>query len=210
MGRYIVSYRMSMVIWLVMTILSCVFLVVFMFTSTVLVAAYKEIQDKEHQIQVQEYQKKLMAGEAQELRDELSTLKREAQALEEEKEALAQLLTAPKHGDWKVASAVISAYSPLDDRNGINSQGDSTKTSIGLDVGEGIFAVDPAKIPYGSEIVIVHKDGTKERGIAGDTGGALRNKDIIRIDVFRESYDVAMDYGMPEATVLWKEPDPSP
>ena len=204
------SYRVSVLVWLVMTILSCVVLVVSIFVGEILVAACKEIQDKEHQVQVHEYQKKLLAEEAQELQDELKALKKEARTLKEEKEALAQLLSAPKQDDWKVASAVISAYSPLDDRNGINSQGDSTKTSIGLDVGEGIFAVDPAKIPYGSEIIIVHKDGTKERGIAGDTGAALRNKDVVRVDVFRRSFDEAMDYGMPEATVLWKEPDPSP
>ncbi len=204
------SYRVSVLVWLVMTILSCVVLVVSIFVGEILVAACKEIQDKEHQVQVHEYQKKLLAEEAQELQDELKALKKEARTLKEEKEALAQLLSAPKQDDWKVASAVISAYSPLDDRNGINSQGDPTKTSIGLDVGEGIFAVDPAKIPYGSEIIIVHKDGTKERGIAGDTGEALRNKDVVRIDVFRGSFDEAMAYGMPEATVLWKEPDPSP
>lgn len=203
------SYRLSMFVWFITVILSCVFLVVSMFAGIVLVIACKEIQDKEHQIQVQEYQKKLMTEEIQELQDELRTLEKEAQELEKEKETLTELLTVPKQDDWKVASAVISAYSPLDDRNGINSQGDPTKTSIGLDVGEGIFAVDPAKIPYGSEIIIVHKDGTKERGIAGDTGGALRNTDVIRIDVFRRSYDEAMAYGMPEATVLWKEPDPS-
>lgn len=204
------SYRMSIFTWFITVILSCVFLFMSMFAGAVLIVAYKEILDKEHQIQVQEYQKKLMTEEMQELRDELRTLKKEAQALEKEKKTLAELLSAPKQDDWQVASAVISAYSPLDDRNGINSQGDPTKTSIGLDVGEGIFAVDPAKIPYGSEIIIVHKDGTKERGIAGDTGGALRNKDVIRIDVFRKTFDEAMAYGMPEAIVLWKEPDPSP
>lgn len=113
---------------------------------------------------------------------------------------------ASKKQPWKVSEAVVTAYSPLDDRNGINSQGDPTKTASGMKVGPGRFAVDPKRIPYGSEILILYKDGAVEHGIAADTGGAMRKADHIVIDVFRHSFDQAMDFGTKDSIVLWRAP----
>jgi 3D (Asp-Asp-Asp) domain-containing protein len=101
----------------------------------------------------------------------------------------------------KVAKFTISAYSPYDDKNYINSDGDPSTTSTGATPGPGTFAVDPSVIPYGSKITIVYPDGTVEHGVAEDTGGAIKNN---RIDVFRYTYKSAIDFGMKNAVVMWQ------
>lgn len=103
--------------------------------------------------------------------------------------------------DVKVSKFIISAYSPYDDVNGINSQGDPSKTATGATAGPGKFAVDPSVIPYGSKITIIYPDGTLEHGVAEDTGGAIKNN---RIDVFRWQFEQAMKFGMKEAIVIWE------
>lgn len=98
------------------------------------------------------------------------------------------------------AEFLITAYSPYDDRNGINSDGDPNKTATGTKPKPGTFAVDPNVIPYGTEITILYSDGSIERGVAEDTGGAIKSN---RIDVFRYSYDTAMSFGKKWAVALW-------
>lgn len=101
----------------------------------------------------------------------------------------------------KVAEFKISAYSPYDDKNYINSDGSPNSTATGTKPGPGTFAVDPTVIPYGSKITIIYPDGTIERGVAEDTGGAIKNN---RIDVFRWTFDGAIEFGMQDAVVLWE------
>lgn len=96
----------------------------------------------------------------------------------------------------------ISAYAPYDDRNYINSDGNPNDTATGTTPKPGTFAVDPRVIPYGSHVTIIYPNGTIERGIAEDTGGAIKNN---RIDVFRYTFDSAMDFGMREAIVIWNK-----
>lgn len=98
----------------------------------------------------------------------------------------------------------VTAYSPYDDRNGINSQGDPNKTATGTKPRPGTFAVDPKVIPYGSKIVVIYDDGTVEHGVAEDTGGAIKKN---RLDVFRHTFKEAMQHGRKEATVVWWEAD---
>lgn len=102
--------------------------------------------------------------------------------------------------DFNVGKFVLTAYAPYDDRNGINSQGDPSVTASGATTGPGTLAVDPNVIPYGSNVIIIYPDGTKEHGVAEDTGGAINN---YRIDVFRYSFDTATAYGKKEAVVIW-------
>jgi 3D (Asp-Asp-Asp) domain-containing protein len=107
----------------------------------------------------------------------------------------------PFESDVNVAKFVISAYSPYDDRNYINSDGNPNNTATGTKPRPGTFAVDPHVIPYGSKVTILYADGTMEQGIAEDTGGAIKNN---RIDVFRYTYDSAMQFGKKEAIVIWQ------
>lgn len=104
--------------------------------------------------------------------------------------------------DANVARFTISAYSPYDDVNGINSEGDPSETATGTTPRPGTFAVDPKVIPYGAKVTILYPDGTVEHGIAEDTGGAIDNN---RIDVFRYKFNTAMDFGMKDAVVFWEE-----
>lgn len=106
--------------------------------------------------------------------------------------------------DWKVVQAVATAYAPYQDLDGNQSEGLSDVTSIGLTPGPNIIAVDPAKIPYGSEMIVVYSDGTILEGIAGDTGGALRDADYILLDIFKYTFDEALAHGRQDVTLIYK------
>lgn len=67
----------------------------------------------------------------------------------------------------------------------------SDYTSIGLFVRQGIVAVDPKIIPYGTHLYI---EGYGF-GVAGDTGSDMRGKDRIRIDVAFPTVKEALRYG---------------
>ncbi|SNS23073.1 3D (Asp-Asp-Asp) domain-containing protein [Anaerovirgula multivorans] len=88
--------------------------------------------------------------------------------------------------------AKVTAYSPYDDRNGINSSGDPSVTATGTRPRIGVAAVDPKKIPYGSRLLVPgYGEVTAE-----DTGGALRQYDGYAIDVFMDTYSEAMSFGV--------------
>lgn len=122
-----------------------------------------------------------------ELYEELeANLTRQINLLEEENEQL------------RTIRAKLTAYSPLDNRDGQQAQGNPTRTSTGRRVGRHIAAADPKKLPYGTILEI------PDYGIVEiqDTGGALRkdNKNI-RIDLYHETYEEAMQFGVQEAEV---------
>ncbi|OZV12299.1 hypothetical protein CIW83_09375 [Tissierella sp. P1] len=94
--------------------------------------------------------------------------------------------------------AKLTAYSPLDNRDGQQAEGDPTRTSIGKRVSRGIVAADPRKLPYGTKLEIPNW-GVVE---VGDTGAALRNDNKnIRIDLFHETYNQAMQFGVKDTEV---------
>lgn len=122
-----------------------------------------------------------------ELYEELeANLTRQINLLEEENEQL------------RTIRAKLTAYSPLDNRDGQQAQGNPNRTSTGRRVGRHIAAADPKKLPYGTILEI------PDYGIVEiqDTGGALRkdNKNI-RIDLYHETYEEAMQFGVQEAEV---------
>lgn len=94
--------------------------------------------------------------------------------------------------------AKLTAYSPLDNKDGQQAEGDPNKTSTGKKVSRGIVAADPRKLPYGTKLEIPNW-GVVE---VGDTGAALRNDDKnIRIDLFHETYSQAMKFGVKDLEV---------
>ena len=109
--------------------------------------------------------------------------------------------------EWNVVAGVASAYSPYDDVSGISSEGDPSITSTGGTPGKGTIAVDPKRIPYGSELIIRYANGEVETGIADDTGGAMRQADYTLIDVYRDTYVEATRHGRRDATIFWKPKD---
>ena len=70
------------------------------------------------------------------------------------------------------------------------------QTSTGRKPQQGIVAVDPREIPYGSELYIVSKDGQYVYGyaIAGDTGGFIYSTNNIA-DLYMDTYDMCCEWG---------------
>lgn len=120
------------------------------------------------------------------LNKQVETLEFNIMELEEENENL------------RIIRAKLTAYSPLDNVDGQQAEGNPNRTSIGKRVSRGIVAADPKKLPYGTKLEIPTW-GVVE---VGDTGGALRsdNKNI-RIDVFKNTYPEAMKFGVKDMDI---------
>lgn len=89
--------------------------------------------------------------------------------------------------------ARVTAYAPFDNQSGMCSDGDPNNTSTGQRPGPEIAAVDPDKIPYGTRFKL---EGFGRIFVAGDTGSALRAYDGIAVDIFMETYEEAMRWGV--------------
>lgn len=138
--------------------------------------------------QKQLYEKVLQLKEELEdnLNQQILLLEKKTVELQEENENL------------RTIRAKLTAYSPLDNRDGQQAQGNPTRTSIGRRVGRNIAAADPKKLPYGTKLEV------PGYGIVeiGDTGGALRNDNKnIRIDLFHSTYKDAMKFGVKDQEV---------
>lgn len=83
----------------------------------------------------------------------------------------------------------LTAYSPFDNRSGIEGGG---ITSTGLEPCKKYCAADPKKIPYGT-ILDVPGYGIV---VVEDTGSALRSYGGYQVDLFVDSYDEAVNFGV--------------
>lgn len=101
----------------------------------------------------------------------------------------------------KFDSAKITRYAPLDPNavEGMCYSGDPNITSTGMQAGPNVIAVDPARIPYGSKLLI---EGFDEVFIAGDTGSAMRNAEGLLIDVFAHTKEEAFEFGVQERKII--------
>jgi len=161
-----------------------------------------------------EIQVSLMQREIAELKDQESELQRENRIYKAAKENIEKDIIALKlyiedlktenkdlkveNDDLRTIRAKLTAYSPYDNVDGQQAEGDPSKTSIGKTVGRGIVAADPKKLPYGT---ILDIPGWGEVEV-GDTGGALRrdNKNI-RLDLYHNTYIEAMAFGVQDKDV---------
>lgn len=73
-------------------------------------------------------------------------------------------------------------------------------TATGTTARVGAIAVDPTVIPYGTRMYIVSSDGTITYGVATaeDCGGGIKGN---RIDLFFDSYDTCIQFGVRDCTV---------
>ena len=101
---------------------------------------------------------------------------------------------------FKVGKFKVTAYSPYENKDGKQADSTPNVTATGTKPHPGTMAVDPKVIPYGSTVVVMYSDGTIEKGIAEDTGGAIKNN---RIDVFRQDFNTAIKFGVKQAVVIW-------
>ena len=71
-----------------------------------------------------------------------------------------------------------------------------TVTSTGRRAQEGVVAVDPREIPYGSKLYIVSSDNRYVYGyaIAGDTGGFIYNSNTV-VDLYINGYSACKQFG---------------
>lgn len=154
---------------------------------------------------------KKLRGESEALKSDKAKMERQVEVLQQQVKSLrakqskesASTKVSNSNG-WNKVQGQITAYSPHDNRSGQEAEGNGNVTSIGVAPGYGRFAVDPRRIPYGSKIKIVYADGRVEHGIAADTGGALRNASGIVIDVYRDTYEQATNFGRRAATIYWQ------
>jgi len=109
-----------------------------------------------------------------------------------------------KYNQWNLAEGIVTAYSPFDNVSGIENDGNPNYTATGTRPGPGTIAVDPKRIPYGSEIIIIYEDGTIEMGQALDTGATMRNSKDLWIDVYRDTYKETVQHGKKKAIILWR------
>ena len=92
----------------------------------------------------------------------------------------------------------VTGYAPFDNGSGICNDGDPTNTSTGTYPQNGTVAVDPNKIPYETELYIPGYG----YGIAEDTGGAMRSYNGYAIDLFFDTYEEAMRWGVQYVDVI--------
>lgn len=90
---------------------------------------------------------------------------------------------------------VLTAYCPC--RRCCGKEDGITATGTHATEGRTI-AVDPRVIPYGSTVTIHFADGSSHSYIAEDCGGGIRQN---RIDVFFESHQAALEFGVQRAYV---------
>lgn len=127
--------------------------------------------------------------------DENSLLLEHIQQLQLEIKALKETIESQLQEieDLKTIRARVTAYSPLDNVDGIQAQGNPNITSTGRVVSRGHAAADPRRLPYGTKLEVPGYGVVEIQ----DTGGALRaDRKNIRLDLFHETYSEAMEFGI--------------
>lgn len=174
-----------------------------------LVLALITIQNSKLKMQVSLLQEETedLKGQREELQRENRTYKADKENIEKDIIALKIYIEDLKvenkdlkveNEDLRIIRAKLTAYSPYDNVDGQQAEGDPSRTSIGKTAGRGIVAADPKKLPYGT---ILDIPGWGEVEV-GDTGGALRrdNKNI-RLDLYHNTYIEAMAFGVQDKDV---------
>ena len=116
--------------------------------------------------------------------------------------AISQLTELRQNKTVNYFYGIATAYHPPS--GGINADSNPEVTSTGRRAEVGIIAVNPKMIPYGSQVMII-AGKTVIRGVAGDTGSAMR-RNPKQVDILMGSYKEAMEWGRQEVHIIhWKE-----
>ena len=86
----------------------------------------------------------------------------------------------------------VTGYAPLDNKSGICADSNPTSTSVGHYPSREYAAADPKKLAYGTKLDVPGY-GVVE---IGDTGGAMRQYDGYQVDLFFDTYDEAIEWGV--------------
>lgn len=186
--------KVVFIYWMFILVTALVMLLIFRSENLTTIADLKiEVEELDLQIenllkQKQLYEEILSLYEdlSKNLNQQIRLLEIETSSLNDENEQL------------RIIRTRLTAYSPLDNVDGQQAEGNPNRTSIGKQVSRGIVAADPRKLPYGT-ILEIPDWGIVE---VGDTGGALRkDSKNIRIDLFHETYAEAMKFGVKDMDV---------
>ena len=104
-----------------------------------------------------------------------------------------------RHNEVQYIYGTATAYTPS--ARGINSDSNPKATSTMKPAKEGVIAVNPEVIPYGSEIMII-SGKIVIRGKAQDTGGAMR-KNPNQVDILMEDIKEAKSWGRRDVHIIW-------
>jgi len=104
-----------------------------------------------------------------------------------------------RHNEVHYMYGTATAYTPS--AGGINSDSNPKVTSTMKSAKEGVIAVNPEVIPYGSEIMII-SGKMVIRGKAQDTGGAMR-KNPNQVDILMEDRGRALEWGRKSVHIIW-------
>ena len=148
-------------------------------------------------VRVQEYkvlQSRLV--EVDQLEAEVQELRAEIEELHEMKEVWDEL---------EMDRFRSTAYAPHDNRSGMCSDGDPTRTALGTYPSRGTYAVNPRVIPYRSDMLVIG-DGWFEHGQALDTVEAILATDDL-IDRYVDTYEEAREFGCQDVLVIYSPPE---
>jgi 3D (Asp-Asp-Asp) domain-containing protein len=139
-----------------------------------------------------------LVNRVNDLEDRLSTTQDQLLTLSKDQKRLSEAVLTWLES-WQLDMFESSAYSPLDDRNGLSSWGDGEYMAAGVKTRDHLdtaIAVDPDVVPLGSRVFIIGFGWRK----ALDTGGAIRGN---KIDICMRSYEQAINYGRQKVLVMW-------
>lgn len=128
-----------------------------------------------------------VAPNAQSWRQAAETLKEENALLRAEIDRL----KAKQAEDWQTFTATAYTADCAEGCMGITATGIDVRGTTHYN-GHRVIATDPAVIPLGTTVEIRFADGTIERAIAADTGGAI---DGNIIDYLVSDYNTAIQFG---------------
>ena len=104
-----------------------------------------------------------------------------------------------RHNEVQYMHGTATAYTPS--AGGINSDSNPKVTSTMKPAKEGVIAVNPDVIPYGSEIMII-SGKIVIRGKALDTGGAMKQNPN-QVDILMEDIKEAKSWGRRDVHIIW-------
>jgi len=188
------SNRFFIIVLCILTIITCALL-----GSVIAGVRYIEHVNREN---------RYLRDQIRDIEDELGDLERELDKLRSDFEDLEEELLELDSLLYgvEVRKMEATAYAPHDDAAvaGMCYQGNPNITATGDQVGDGIFAVDPTEIPYGSKMVVIGSDWI-ETGKALDTGSAMRSNENL-IDMYKPTRQQAFNFGRQDVLVLYREP----
>lgn len=104
-----------------------------------------------------------------------------------------------RYNDVHYMFGVATAYTPT--AGGINCDTDPYNTATMQPAKNGVIAVNPDIIPYGSEVMII-SGNTVIRGKALDTGAAMRENPK-QVDILMEELEKAIEWGKRDVHIIW-------